>query len=62
MALVLNWNSELFQRMKIDIINDYFYKEREIERLTNLLEGEPYQEVDKWQRQIAAKFFNPTDF
>lgn len=62
MILVLNWQGEFFQRLKIDIVNDYFYKHAEIERLSSLIEGHPYQEVDKWQRKIAEEFFNPTLF
>ena len=55
--LVLNWNGDFFQRMKISIVNDYFEKESEIERLSNLITGEPYKEVDKWQRLMAEKMF-----
>lgn len=58
LVLILNWRGEFFQRIKIDIINDYFAKEFEIERLNNLINGEPYKEVDKWQRQLAEKMFN----
>ena len=58
MLLLLNWRSELFQRIKIDIVDDYFKKQSEINRLNKLLVGEPYKLVDQWQREYAEKLFN----